>query len=120
MTQLGQVLDAVAAGRAGDRHELTRLARELRARLPRQQVTVSRRGLPLVHSRVVALRVLVGDRVFRVDTTIGRAVCQVGHAVNGVVSAHTEVPAQQWAAGLRAALEGSASTGLGGQLGPVQ
>ena len=117
---LAQVLDALAAQRTADARQLTALARELRGALPRRQVTVTRRGFPIVHSRVVGLRVLIGDQVFRLDTTTGTPVAEIGSALNGVVSAHTAVPVAEWAVALRGALERATTTGLGSALGPLQ
>jgi hypothetical protein len=117
---LAEVLDAVAARRTADTRQLTALSRELRRALPRRQVTVTRRGFPIVNSKVVGLRVLAGDQVFRLDTTTGTPVAEVGSAINGVVSSHTAVPVDEWATALRAALERAAATGLGPALGPLQ
>jgi hypothetical protein len=117
---LAQVLDALAARKAADTRQLTALTRALRGALPRQQVSVMRRGFPIVHSRVVGLRVLLGEQVFRLDTTTGTPVAEIGSATNGVVSTHAAVPVDEWAVALRAALEGAAATGLDSALAPLR
>ena len=113
---LQRALDGVAAAHAADQAALGDLAVALKQALPNGQVSVQRRGVPIIGSRVVGLRAVAGGHVFRVDTSAGVPVCEIGAAINGVATSHVRVTPQEWVGRLRAALTDSTGGGLGGAL----